>query len=372
VVPRPLSFVGFTQGYASPGADRFLIDNLDRVIFGCGPDLGPSTLGRQVTVSGSGGDGCTNIGAALYADLSHSDYHSHDTAALRVDYGGDPMDELVVEWALDDDGAPLGGLGGFTHLSLRAGRLYENLDPEVCKTNHADLTFEIELAEVGAMGQSSTVVTEPIVEPHDFLVPYQGDNGCRAHHFMQTIRIPLTRFAPIAVEDLGAIRLRFSSDEEQHVLIDTIEFTRDPTGMGLVAPGYQDTAWSCPATTALIPIETSCLVEPAPGCGTTTTTPVAVPTVYDPPGNPFAGWVVHAPKGWVHDPSNPTTEELELITQACVEACELEWSDDRSVDANCTAPGAFSAPTLQVAPDIGPVQRVPDSQADGGGIFSGQ
>lgn len=142
--------------------------------------------------------------------------------------------------------------------------------------------------------------------------------------------------------------------------------------MGLVAPGYQDTAWNCPATTVLAPTETSCVVEPTPGCGTTTTTPVAVPTAYGPPGNPFAGWVVHAPKGWVHDPNNPTTEELDLITQACVEACALEWADAPNVAASCAAPGAFSTPTLRLRPDIGPVQRIPDSLADGSGIFAGQ
>lgn len=372
VVERPLTFVAFTQGYASPGADRFLVDNLDRSTFGCGPDLGPSTLGREVTPSGSGGDACANFGSSLYASFSAEQYFSHETAALRVDYGGDPMDELVIEWALGDDGAPLGGLGGYTHLSLRAGRIYENLDPEVCKSDHVDLTFEIELVEAGALGQASIVVTEAILEPHDEVTAYQGNSDCRAHHFMQTIRIPLSRFAPLAVESLGAIRLRFSADEEQHVLIDTIEFTRDPTGMGLVAPGYADTAWNCPATTVLAPIETSCTVEPTPSCGTTTTTAVAVPTVYGPPGSDFDGWVVHAPKGWVLDPDSPTTEELDLITQACVAACTLEWSDAADVSANCSASGAFSTPTLRLNPDIGPIARIPDSTADGSGIFSGQ
>ncbi|MCX4239019.1 hypothetical protein, partial [Paraliomyxa miuraensis] len=129
---------------------------------------------------------------------------------------------------------PLAGIGGFTHLSLRAGRIYENLDPEECKSEHAALSFEIDLVDQSGVAQASTVVTEPILEPHDELTTYQGNTNCRAHHFMQTIRIPLTRFAPIAIEDLGAIRLRFSSDQAQHVLVDTIEFTRDPSSMGLV------------------------------------------------------------------------------------------------------------------------------------------
>ncbi|MCX4242521.1 hypothetical protein [Paraliomyxa miuraensis] len=373
VQQRPLTFIDYTQGHAPPGADRFMIDNLHRPIFGCGPNLGASTLGGAVAVSGSGGNACTNFGAALYDDLSDSSYFSHDTAALRVDYGGNPMDELVVEWSLEDDGAPLAGIGGFTHLSLRAGRIYENLDSEECKTEHAALSFAIDLVDSSGVGQASTVITEPILEPHDEQTIYQGDMNCRAHHFMQTIRIPLTRFAPIAIEDLGAIRLRFSSDQAQHVLVDTIEFTRDPSSMGLVAPSYRDTAWNCPATAGLTPVEKSCMVEPHKGsCGSTTISPVVVPTVHGPPGDSFAGWVVHAPKGWVLDPNHPTTKELDLITQACVEACDLEWSDDRDVHANCTAPGAFSTPSLRLTSAIGPTQRIPDSRADGHGIFPGQ
>ena len=201
---------------------------------------------------------------------------------------------------------------------------------------------------------------------------------------MQTVRIPLASFCEAMDGDPGAldpaaltaIRLRLEDPGvRRHVLIDSVEFTRDPAAIGTSPCPQTQHDWNCEATETLVASETSCAGEPTPDCdsGDAVNTPVALPTVAAGAGfDAFDGWVVHTPRGWVADPENPTEDEIDDIVSLCAAACELEWSDEPFIAANCSAATAFDTPTLRATPGRAAVHRIPAGSEDGSGLFTAQ
>jgi len=101
-------------------------------------------------------------------------------------------------------------------------------------------------------------------------------------------------------------------------------------------------------------------------------TEVDVPTVEGGLGQPFPGWLVHTPMGWVEDPEDLTQSEIDSITDRCVRACEQEWAHEPFIAANCSTNDVFESPTLRQSPNAGPIHEIPEDQTDGSGLFIGE
>lgn len=378
---RPLVYTSFTQGTLWPGAGRFVVDTLARgtVADDCDGDISPSTMGTTISFSPLGaGNADVCQGPADQIDpvpgnLVGSD---HETEALAVAWGG-PNAGVQAEWHLGDGSGPLGAVADYTHLTLRVGNPVESCPPVL-----DEFQLEIELESEGQDGSpvTATVTTGVIPDQHgEFVAGSTGFPVCPISHFMHTIRIPLTEFCDQELgfdpSTLNAVRVRFPGSPEFHrALVDSIEFTRDPDDMAPQACPQSRTDWNCVASGTLVATETSCGAEPTPTCnaGAVVTTALALPWVDDGAGGGHSGWVVHVPRGWVDDPSAPTLTELDGIVDECIAACELEWSDDPDVSANCAAAGAFTVPTLRNMNGLGPVHMIPTDREQGAGLFAAE
>jgi hypothetical protein len=141
---RPAIYAALTEGHGSGGADRFVVDTLTRSQAGSGTSLGESTLGGPVEVVSSGGGVASwDWAASLTSGLGLAAWNGHLSSAVRLDWGGDNND-IQVLWSLDDDeGMPLpgvGGLGAYTHVSLRIGNVVEG--DAGCDQAAAELSFD--------------------------------------------------------------------------------------------------------------------------------------------------------------------------------------------------------------------------------------
>ncbi|MCX4246346.1 alpha/beta hydrolase family protein [Paraliomyxa miuraensis] len=379
-VGRPLVYADFTQGTQWPGAERFIVDTLARGMAApdCDGDISPSTMGTTVTMSPIGvGNAAACQGPAeevgpIPGSLVGSD---HATEALQIAWG-DTFAGVQVEWSLEAGGLPLSEIADYTHLSFRVGNLVDS-----CPSIPDEFQLEVELVAEDPSGIPvvRTVLTDVIPDQHGEEVPgVQGFPICPSSHFMHTIRIPLVDFCDqgpgFDPSALTAVRIRFPESMESHeALVDSLEFTRDPGDAGSLVCSQSQSDWTCAPTDALMPFEISCAGEPDPACepDDVVTNPVPLPTVSDELGDPRPGWVVHVPKGWLGDPKHPTSLELDGILDLCVAACELEWSDDPSITANCSDPGAFTTPTLRAVPGLGSTHRIRTDDQHGGGLFPG-
>jgi len=324
----------------------------------------------------------------LTASLGLDPWNGHKTDAARLDWGADGND-LHVVWRLEDaEGDALPGVGALgvssTHLSLRVGNIAEG--DETCDENEVELQFDEVEGDVRLLFENTSGLEQTtawhsiglVVDPqrHSQYNQSTTELQCDAIQFMHTVRLPLTDFCDegkVSIGNLVGIELRlFDKGIAQHLLVDSIEFTTDPTDVQTPKCPMPTSAWDCMVAGAFAAIETSCTVEPSPQCpsGSSVVTAVSAPWVDNPGGNGFNGWVAHAPAGWIVDPNNPTSAELDDIVDACMEACELEWSDNPDIAATCDAQ-TFASVSLRSSPDRGSVQRIPTSQEQGG-FFGGQ
>jgi hypothetical protein len=379
-VGRPLVYADYTQGTQWSGAERFVVDNLARGMMApdCDGDLSPSTMGATVTLSpiGMGSAGACQGPADQVAPVPGPLLGSeHETNALQVAWGG-PSAGVQAEWSLEVEGMPLDDVADYTHLSFRVGNLID-----ICPPTVDEFQLEVQLVSQGQDGLPvvRTVLTDVIPDQHGEVVPDPlGLPICVSSHFMHTVRIPLTDFCEQGIgfdpSALTAVRILFPESVEPHdAIVDSLEFTRDPADAATSACPQPESDWACIPTDALVAVETSCAGEPQPSCGPAdvVTRPVDPPWVSDGLGDGHPGWVVHVPKGWIDDPRHPTKAELDGITDACISACELEWSDDPSVTAHCSTPGAFSTPILRASPGLASLHRIPSGEQDGSGLFAG-
>ncbi|MBX7080380.1 MAG: hypothetical protein K1X88_14380 [Nannocystaceae bacterium] len=378
---RPLVFGNYTQGTIAEGADRLVVDSLARGndTDDCDGVFGDSTLGGALTFAPlAGGGGSTvcqgpasvTVGAAGLGSV-------HDTEALELAWG-DGAPGLQADWSLLDAQAdPLSTVRNFTHLSIRLANLADD-----CPTVPDEFTVEVELEfENGGQLEQRFVTTNVIVDEHgeDVLSADLINTICASSQFMPAIRIPLVEFCDqgmTAIDSITAVRVRFpNSDVRHHAMIDSTEFTRDPSAAGTETCPQARHDWNCEATNTLVATETSCAGEPTPTCspGDVSTNPAPLPVV---PAmgeqEAFDGWVVHSPRGWIVDAESPTGDELDAIISLCVVACELEWSDNPFVEPNCSDEGAFETPTVRATPGRGAVHRIPAAYEDGTDLFVGQ
>jgi hypothetical protein len=380
-VGRPLVYADYTQGMQWPGAERFVVDTLTRgtTTPDCDGDLSPSTMGAAVTLSpiGVGNAGACQGPADAISPVPGPLYGSeHATQALQIAWGG-PHAGVQAEWSLGVDGNPLDQVADYTHLSFRVGNLVDSCPPTV-----DEFQLEIQLVADGQDGLPvvRTVLTDVIPDQHGEVVPdAQGLPVCTSSHFMHTVRIPLTDFCEQGIgfdpSALTAVRIRFPESAEPHeAVVDSLEFTRDPADAATSACPQPESDWVCMPTDALVAVQASCTGEPRPACdpADVVTRPVERPRVSDALRAEHDGWLVHVPKGWLDDPRHPTKAELDGIVDACVAACELEWSDEPSITAHCSAPGVFSTPILRASPGLGSVHRIPAGEEDGRGLFAGE
>lgn len=386
---RPVIYGAFTEGALAGGARRFVVDTLERTAPGSGTALGASTLGGDVSVQSPGAGSATwDEAGQLTTGFALNAWNRHQAGAVRLDWGTDGNDLRVVWDLVDDEGMPLpgvGDLGIYTHVSLRIGNLAEG--DVTCDQNDpmatlpfdevdGDLRLLFDLADgAGAIATPWHSIGR-LVDPQRPWQFNQASNQaqCDSVQFMHTVRLPLHEFcdeAGLSINKLRGIELRLEDKGvPQRVLVDSIELTRDPTAVGTPLCPQENTGWNCVAASTFHATETSCRTEPTPGCSSIDLEDVDPPWVTTSSGG-YRGWPIHMPAGWVEDPQSPTTAELDDITDSCIAACELEWSDNPDVAANCSA-SSFSSITLRSTGDIGPVQRIPNSQEFGAGLFGTQ
>lgn len=131
--------------------------------------------------------------------------------------------------------------------------------------------------------------------------------------------------------------------------------------------------WFCDAQQPPLTVqETSCMIDPngSQGCPGhyTVETNVPVPQV-----GGDTGWEVLTYPGELEgSPTAPTSGDLALILDRCIEACELHWSDRPEVSAGCSTSGAFSAPTYVASTETMPYDFIDANAENGQGLFAGQ
>lgn len=426
-VQRPLIAAGYTQGLAWEGADRLVVDNLERTATGfqCedfqspNTDVGTSTLGGLVTATADvdsgeadpcvcqgdvsalmGGVGDTSLTCDLFLPdglgsftrnaFANGAFASHDTEALLVQWGGG-FGGASVSWGLEFGDLPIAAndIADSTHLSFRIANVRTDHDRS-CDDPLDEVNIRVELRHDDLPLEASGPIIEigPGVDPHARELAGQGGTACRAHQFMHTVRIPLPDFCDqggVSINELTEVVLHFDDCEpsdpgcidEPHVaLVDSLEFTHDPFapgGSGNEGECAQRRAgWRCEATTTLDPQRASCDTEPTSGTcpvGYERSDDVDPPIVDDEPSD-FDGWIVTTPEGWVVDPANPTSSELDFIADLCVQACQIEYAGQPAVSANCSDSGAFETPTLYIEPDIASVHWIADGNRYGNGLFA--
>lgn len=411
---RPLIYADYTQGVTWNGASRFAVDLFEEGQSGpyCDDfespilDLPFSTMGGAVSAEAVlDGDlepcVCEASSSSLLAGIadpaynceklvddgiggydrhpfSAVDFNAHDTGAMLVQWGG-IHGGATVRWSLSSGlGMIPDEISTATHLSFRIGNVLTD-DDGSCDEPLDEFSVRVELRDSAlADDDSGPIIT---IDPH--IDPQFAFNGsCRAAQFMHTVRIPMQDFceeAPVSITNLTELVLHFDDDHQTHVaMLDSLEFTHDPFLPGqppnLGECPQISASWNCEATTDLTVIETSCTTEPTSGtCPSMsqTTNTVAIPTV--PSGvTPYSGWIAHTPAGWISDPESPTQADLDRVLERCVEACELEWSNDPNVTAACSATDAFETPTLRRSPALGSEHRIPEDARDGSSLFTGQ
>jgi hypothetical protein len=133
--------------------------------------------------------------------------------------------------------------------------------------------------------------------------------------------------------------------------------------------------WRCEIDSIAV-TETSCSHEPTgtpAACGSTDVVTDAVdPPTAVVPGDSYAGWAVHTRPGMIFDVEDPTSAELDFVTERCIQACELEYADDPDVAANCTTTDGFLTPTLITTDSHASFFQIPPQYANGGGIYEGE
>jgi hypothetical protein len=388
---RPLIYADYTQGVTWNGASRFAVDLLEKGgqsgpycedFESLGPDLPLNTFGgyvvAEVTPDGDNPSVCEDSTSSLLAGIADNDFDAHDTGAMLVQWGG-TLGGASVRWGLFSDlGMVPGEISTATHLSFRIGNVLTD-DDASCDEPLDELTLRVELRDSDLLDVESgpTITITPNIDPQSVF-----NGSCRAAQFMHTVRIPMVDFCdqlPVSIGNLTELVFHFDDDDQTHVaMIDSLEFTHDP-----FLPGQPPTlgecpqisaSWNCEATNELTVTETSCTTEPSSGAcpsGYQTTNSVTLPTV--PNGvNPYSGWIAHTPAGWISDPDDPTQAELDLVLERCIEACELEWSNNPDITAACSATDAFETPTLGQSPALGSEHRIPADARDGSNLFTSQ
>ena len=396
---RPLIFANFTEGIEAEGDERFVVDTLARIPYvDCDDEdleLGPSTLGGDVTIPVGGGTptACVGYATAVLGPTGNDpaiaasllDFHAG--GALRVGFGG-TLDDAEVRWSLRDaQGDPLAAVTGYTHLSFRIANVVEETDMLACDVPTDEIAFDVVLESESADGSATVAATATIgvlVDAHTDLVtgPCLAGACCRGTQFMQTVRVPLAQFCDtpdgesLDPSSLTSILLRFPDPNvRRNVLIDSIEFTRDPDAVETPLCPQTQHDWNCVATNDLLATETSCAGEPTPDCNAgdiVADDSVPLPEVAaDPNNDAFDGWIVHSPRGWIRDPESPTGAEIDDIVALCAAACESEWANEPGVAANCSDAGVFQTPTLRATPGMAAFHRIPDDARSGAGLFAG-
>jgi Domain of unknown function (DUF1929) len=138
-------------------------------------------------------------------------------------------------------------------------------------------------------------------------------------------------------------------------------------------PGFAE-IWTCPATTVLGAVETSCTDEPVAGvCSTSDQEQnlVALPSAEGAAG-PVEGWNVLAPQGLVNNSAAPSANELAAVLDRCEAACEAQWAGNPAISANCADAGAFGSPQPYVEGSDASLDLVLPTQQNGSGVFTGQ
>lgn len=393
---RPLIYADYTPGVTWVGASRFALDLMERGAscedFESPGDLPASTFGGAVVAealeeTGSDPIVCEDSASLLLVGVGHDTFDAHDTGAMFVQWGG-AYKNVAVRWTLSNDelGTIPSEISTATHLSFRIGNVLTDGNAN-CDEPLDEFTLSVELRDssvlVGNFGPIITVT--PIIDPQsEFVLDAHSQNVCRAAQFMHTVRIPLPDFCdddeqpPLSIDNLTELVFRFEDDDQTHVaLIDSLEFTHDPYLPGVpIHTGEcprQSASWNCVAD-ELTATEISCTTEPVSGAcpgGYSTSNSVTLPTV--PNGvNPYYGWIAHTPAGWISDPEDPTEADLDLVLARCVEACELEWSNNPNIAATCSVTDAFETPTLRQSPALGSEHRIPADARDGSGLFTSQ
>lgn len=307
-----------------------------------------------------------------------TDINYHETQAMRVLFDDDLATGSV---RVEFPNGPV-SVDGYTHLSYRAGNFLwmDETTPEDCSA-FSDQPVNLQVELVPADGSASVVLDMPPLVQQDYRRATGQVDICAHQVMLHTIRHPLTSFCgPGFGGEIEAIVFHFPEQDplvsfEVGALIDSIEFTttaEDVAEVGVCFAARAD--WDCETTTSLLATETSCTTEPTSAAACTTTqSSVPLPEVDEiATSGTYDGWVVHTPAGWVEDPLNPTTAELDAITNRCVAACEQQWSDNPNVSANCSTTGGFATPTLREDPGVGTVRPIPFAQRRGGGIFAGE
>jgi len=300
---------------------------------------------------------------------------------------GHVSDVMIVQWGgtgqeeLGPDGEvyiqfPSGteDLGGLSYLGLRAGNLLELGSPTDCNSEVAGLeaiAFDVMLGRGGAgVGEYSEPVSTGLLVPQYHEV---HANMCHPAQAMHTVRFSMARFCDFGIDEVDQVVLSFPETEvPSRVMVDSIEFT-DATH-DHVEGGYCGTEggqWACEVD-ELVVTETSCSGEPTPTCDSgDIESDSLLPPLVD-VGGGYTGWLVHTRPGVVRDRYDPTQDELDLVLERCVAACELEYASDPNVAANCTANDAFLMPALLSTDGHGAYYRIPEAQTDGSGLFTAQ
>jgi hypothetical protein len=392
---RPLIFADYTQGITWNGASRFELD-----LFETAPLTGRvcitesvlplSTMGGTVTVEetpdGMPAEVCQDSTTSLLTGYADEAFDAHDTGAMLVRWGGD-LGGAAIRWSLLDRGVTPREISTATHLSFRVGNVLTDETAD-CEEPLDEITMRVELRDTDlAPDQEGPFVTiTPIIDPQSAIVASQTSTSCRAAQFMHTVRIPLPdlcdheEYSPLAVDFLNELVFHFPDDDQTHtVMIDSLELTHDPYLPGEdphlgECPQAPASSWNCVAD-ELVATQISCSGEPIAGaCDVIDIeeSPVPLPEVDDLQQGTFEGWVVHLPKGWLRDPSDPTEDELDDVLARCIAACELEYADDPFTSANCGDSDAFLEPTLRHTSSVGARVSVPAEHAHGDELFVGE
>jgi hypothetical protein len=286
-----------------------------------------------------------------------------------------------VRWA-----SPVDDLTPYSHLSLRVGIASPGSgnNGSCGPVTEMPLSFDVRLSKWDAMG-SRTVSVGPLIQQEvqsvGTALALACVGACTGYHFLETVRIPLRSFCQqgplfFSPTNLEHIALSFPDLGEPFlVAVDTLELTYHPDDDSSRC-GMESAAWSCEATVSLAAKESSCTTEPSGG---TCPSPNRVTNDVDLPvvpalwsGSAFDGWVVFTGAGFVADPLDPTTDELDAVSQLCVDACVQQWSAIPEIVADCETPGAFATPTLVESPSLGAVHAIAEHLEDGSGLFIGE
>ncbi len=205
----------YARGYSPTprSSQNFVVDNFDRT-----------------TGTSSANVANNSAGLTTYSHGSAGFSHASQQRAATVSWGTAGAGKFLQTNA-SQPGVPI-NRSGFLALEFRVALQCSGSLCSASPSSTGDVDFSIALAD--ADGTLSTPVTLK-----SFAVVRRPVGSFSTNVLMQTVRIPLSRFAGADVTQFRGVRFTFDRTSSRSILLGNVRLTRKKTGPGGVAPTLQ-------------------------------------------------------------------------------------------------------------------------------------